>query len=244
MGVKLSTELGNSQVLHLAGSTLRGQIFLEIGSKHKVHGKTLMLYLKGFEDAEFGLNDKFCGRAPIVSMEFPIAEWTNTTHEIQPGQYAFPFEIELPDWLPASTGVAENQNAMLMQIKYMLIAQIEGITALHYYKRRNVKPLYNSFIRHERYIIIRREETRDPLLNIQKTLDLKVGGFLGVGKSESITKITLEKDQFYPDEDIVVKLNCDNTKCSKAVKNMKVKLQRNILALGYNGKVAKSKKYI
>ena len=81
-----------------------------------------------------------------------------------------------------------------MQIKYMLIAQIEGISNLHYFRRRNVKSLYNSYIRHERYILIRREETRDPLLNIEKTLDIKVGGLLGIGRSESITKITLEKD--------------------------------------------------
>lgn len=77
MGIKLSTELVNSEIVHLAGSTLRGQIFLELGHKVKVHGKTLMLYLKGFEDAEFGIDDKFCGRAPIICLEFPIAEWTN-----------------------------------------------------------------------------------------------------------------------------------------------------------------------
>jgi len=47
-------------------------------------------------------------------MEFPIAEWRRRDHVISEGQYAFPFEIELPDWLPASMGVAENQNAMLM----------------------------------------------------------------------------------------------------------------------------------
>ena len=35
---------------------------------------------------------------------------------------------------------------------------------------------------------------RDPLLNIEKTLDIKVGGIIGIGKSQSITKITLEKD--------------------------------------------------
>ena len=83
---------------------------------------------------------------------------------------------------------------MLMQIKYMLIAQIEGISNLQYFRRRNVKSLYNSFIRHERYIIIQRPETREPLLNIEKTLDIKVGGIIGIGKSQSITKITLEKD--------------------------------------------------
>ena len=139
MGVKLSTELVNGEISFVAGSTIRGQIFLEVGPKYKFPGRTLMLYLKGFEDAEFGINEKFCARAPIIDMEFPIAEWRTQNYEIQPGQYAFPFEIELPDWLPASIGVAENANAMLMQIKYMLITQIEGWPNLHYFKFRNVK---------------------------------------------------------------------------------------------------------
>ena len=183
MGVKLSTELVNAEVIHVAGSTIRGQIFLEVGSRTKVYGKKLVLYFKGFEDAEFGTYDKFCGRAPIVCMEFPIAEWNSETHEIQGGQYAFPFEIELPDWLPASIGCAENNNAVLMQIKYMLIAQIEGITHLHYYRRRDVKTLTNSYLRHERYIIVRREQERVPVLNIEKTLKLKVGGFAGMKRT-------------------------------------------------------------
>ena len=49
-----------------------------------------------------------CGRAPIISMHFPIAEWQKKLNIIEPGQYAFPFEIELPDWLPVSAGIAEN----------------------------------------------------------------------------------------------------------------------------------------
>ena len=52
---------------------------------------------------------------------------------IEHGQYAFPFEIELPDWLPASTGVVENKDAIMMQIKYMLVVQIEGLKNLQYY---------------------------------------------------------------------------------------------------------------
>ena len=123
LGLRLTSELFNHEVRHKAGSTIRGQIYLEILKKRgvKVHGKKLVLYLKGFEDTEFGEIVKECGRAPIINMDFPIAEWQNEDFVIQPGQYAFPFEIELPDWLPASIGVVENKDAIMMQIKYMLV---------------------------------------------------------------------------------------------------------------------------
>ena len=77
----------------------------------------------------------------------------------------------------------------------MLIVQIEGLSALHVLKRRiDKKTLYHSILRHERIFLILREQTRNPLVNIEKNLSLKVGGFLGISKTESITKITLEKD--------------------------------------------------
>ena len=77
MGVRLTTELCEQEVRHQAGSTLRGQIYLEVVKKRgvKVHGKKLVLYLRGFEDSEFGEIVKECGRAAIINMEFPIAEW-------------------------------------------------------------------------------------------------------------------------------------------------------------------------
>ena len=80
-----------------------------------------------------------------------------------------------------------------------------------------------------------RAPSREPIVNIEKTLNLNVGGFIGVGKTKSVNKITLAKDLYCPGEDIVVNIDCDNSKCSKAVKNFKVKLRRNLLALGYNG---------
>ena len=57
----------------------------------------------------------------IISQEHPIAVWRDG-HLMGEGQYAFPFEIELPDWLPASISIAEPEHSIFMQIKYMLIA--------------------------------------------------------------------------------------------------------------------------
>ena len=33
---------------------------------------------------------------------------------MEPGQYAFPFEIELPDWLPTTIALAETEHSILM----------------------------------------------------------------------------------------------------------------------------------
>lgn len=112
-----------------------------------------------------------------------------------------------------------------MQIKYMLVAQIEGISShLIFQRKKDKRSLPISKLRHERLFIVTREQTRSPLINIEKTLRLKVGGFIGMSKTESVSKITLEKDQLCPGEEIVVRVDCDNSKCSKAVKNFKLKL--------------------
>ena len=73
------------------------------------------------------------------------------------------------------------------------------------------------------------------MFNIQKTLSVKVGGFAGLAKTESVSTITVEKDQYFPGEEMVVKISCDNSQCYKAVKGFKVKVCRNLLAIGYNG---------
>ena len=39
-------------------------------------------------------------------------------------------------------------------------------------------------------------------------------------------------------------VDCDNSRCSKAIKKFKIKVQRNLLALGYGSLFTNSKKYI
>ena len=39
-------------------------------------------------------------------------------------------------------------------------------------------------------------------------------------------------------------IDCNNSQCSKAIKSFKIKVQRNLLALGYNGEFTNQKKYI
>ena len=103
----------------------------------------------------------------------------------------------------------------------MLVAQLEGDKDWLLLKRPEMNI---SYLRHERPFIVVRREVRNPLMNIEKNLECKVGGFLGMGKKESISLITLNKDQFFPGETINVKIQCDNSKCHKPVKGFKSKI--------------------
>lgn len=99
-------------------------------------------------------------------------------------------------------------------------------------------------MRHERSIIIAQSPKRQSLEQVTETLISTVGGFAGLGKSESSSTITMEKDQILPGEYLKVRIDCDNSKCKNAVKGFKIKLLRNVLALGYNGTYRSNSKYI
>ena len=47
-----------------------------------------------------------------------------------------------------------------------------------------------------------------------------------------------------PGEEIVVNINCDNLNCRKPVKEFKMKVEKNLLGLGYRGKYCKQRKYV
>ena len=49
---------------------------------------------------------------------------------------------------------------------------------------------------------------------------------MGFKKSECITRVTFAANCYEPGQKIRLKIECDNTKCSHAVKSFKVKLQR------------------
>ena len=155
----LFVEIVNGDVSFKAGSSVKGHIYFELGEGRDGQddlpfGRRLNLYLKGFEETEFGSATQHCGRGQIISEVFPIAEWRDDK-KIKVGKYAFPFEIVLPEWLPASLCVAEPDYSIYMAIKYMLVAQIEDDTAELIYVARN-SLLNLSLIRHERSLIVTR----------------------------------------------------------------------------------------
>ena len=77
----------------------------------------------------------------------------------------------------------------------------------------------------------------------------KIGGFLGIGKTESKTTFSLEKDVYQVGDTIRVTVNCDNSSCKKDISGFKLKLIRNIQATAFEDytddpKHANHQKYI
>lgn len=63
---------------------------------------------------------------------------------------------------------------------------------------------------------------------VESNMSHKIGGFLGLGKTLSQSKITLEKDVYTVGDTIKVKIDCDNSQCNKDIAGFKLKLIRNI----------------
>ena len=55
---------------------------------------------------------------------------------------------------------------------------------------------------------------------------------MGLGGSTSITDVFFDKNQYYAGDTCKVKLVCDNTNCSAAIKSFKIKLKRKVFCSG------------
>ena len=162
--------------------------------------------------------------------------------------------MKVPEWLPDSLTCGEPVGNILMMIKYRLVAQLEPISPDGWIG--GISELRMSKVRREQDIFVvnmsNRNTTDVGQTNIVKSMQSKVGGFLGLGKTESRSTITLEKDTYQVGETIRISINCDNSDCAKNIDGFKIKLLRNIQASSLmhdgssddSGKNANHSKYI
>ena len=75
---------------------------------------------------------------------------------------------------------------------------------------------------------------------LMQSMTVKIGGLGGLGSSEAKADISLDRVSFAAGETINVNALLNNSKCKKAVKNLKVKLMRKIDCLN-SGRVVWSK---
>lgn len=155
-------------------------------------------------------------------MVFPIRTLKHNK-QLAPGEYSFPFSMQLPAWLPASFSMGADAESKL-QIRYFLKAQF-----VPFDENINVA-LGISPYRCDRLIFIHRPATRIQKLNLEYFITSKVGGFMGLNKSYSSTDFLFEKNEFYPGEEIKVKIACNNSACDKAVRSFKFKIHREFRA--------------
>jgi hypothetical protein len=93
----------------------------------------------------------------------------------------------------------------------------------------NVAPGISPY-RSDRLIFIYRPAAKIQKLNLEYFITSKVGGFMGMNKSYSSTDFLFEKNEFYPGEEIKVKIACNNSACDKAVRSFKFKIHREFRA--------------
>ena len=66
---------------------------------------------------------KFKGNEPILKSTWLLCYLEKYQFKVGPGQYAYPFSVKLPQWLPASMCQTNDKNSQEFSIKYILRAQ-------------------------------------------------------------------------------------------------------------------------
>jgi hypothetical protein len=60
---------------------------------------------------------------------------------------------------------------------------------------------------------------------------------MGMMTDRSVTEVFVTQNQYYFGEKAYVRVTCDNTKCSKAIKSFKLKVSRKFVGIATSGKV-------
>jgi len=158
-------------------------------------------------------------------MAFTVKEFENGY--LPAGMMSFPFTFQIPDWLPASMQLCdENWEKSMISTRYILRAQV---TPLEESDWGNEKQTISSF-HGDTNLLVFKPTVQTPEVNLARSIVSYAGGFCCCFNSPSTTKILLEKDQFYPGEEVRLRLVCDNSQCSADVLHFKVMMTRNFKA--------------
>ena len=65
-----------------------------------------------------------------------------------------------------------------------------------------------------------------PNRDLKFVLKNSIGGFLGLGATNSVSEIFFDKNEYYLGEKAKVRIVCDNSQCDNPVKYFKFKLHR------------------
>ena len=169
------------------------------------------------------------GKEEVCNLVWSISKCPNDCAPA--GQYTFPFQITLPEWLPGSFLLNVKKESALAQIKYFLVADFVPINDTDWANDDKMISSYSSSIP----IQIVKPLMTIPECNLKQSMRREIGGFLGIGKSAFSAEILFEKNTFYNSDKIRLQLICDNSGCKKDVKEFKIKLFRRYL-INTNGR--------
>ena len=145
------------------------------------------------------------------------------------GTHSYDFEFRVPEWLPDSTIYRTGFAGSIFTIRYSVFAQLLPVEKKDYF---DVNKNISNFRANKEIYLFKKQLVIPQVQELKAVIQTKVGGVFGLGGSQSITNVVFDKQQYYPGEKVEVKLDCDNSKCSSAVKSFKIKLKRKIFARG------------
>ena len=127
-------QLNNNQVSVVAGQVIKGIIHINL-KKVCFDTKHLTIGLHGSEETSFRQKKNnednsyttYRGRFPIINAVFPVERFVDGPP--RPGQWSYPFSLQIPDWLPSSMMLPTGKDDALLKIEYHLRAQFTPIRA-------------------------------------------------------------------------------------------------------------------
>jgi hypothetical protein len=128
----LSLSLSVRNLAHQAGEALTGKVIVDV--KKRIRGDRVMLTIFGKEKVIIRTGGKskrtFRSERLIFTVSLPLREYSRS-EIIQPGNYAFPFSVQLPASLPSSTAYPGNSKLGL-RIQYKMIGSIGQLETKRY----------------------------------------------------------------------------------------------------------------
>ena len=197
------------------GDQVTGTVYLELHSRFP--GKTIQIALKGKEKIWFqnpANPEKVSSEKSIVFDKTFVLYTESKGEELEAGQYEFPFSFLIPENIPGTFQHVETRLAAC--VKYSLSASLLAASSDKAYVLRYDRP----FLVHD---------TRMRVEDAASTFPIPVRGcFSCINHGVSIIDIALNKTAYLPSDEVKMRLDINNTKCSRAISSVLMELRHHI----------------
>ena len=227
----INLNLYNNQLGFMAGDTISGTIDIEIGQPFE--STDLVIELCGVERGHLNtegvitVKDYHREVKEIISMKQVVVQFPEG-QQLQPGQYSYQFQIFTPMWLPESSLFKTKKDRFT--VEYTLRAQFTPNNQANYVDHPIVpSKFWNvSLFRGSRRVCIYEQPKEIQPKNYKLQLRTTTGLIKFLGSTETVCEVRFLKNQYYPGEKVDIWLDCDNSKCGKAIRCYKFKLFRQL----------------
>ena len=212
------------------GDIVRGTIHMD--QTEPFGGEELQVGMQGAEFTFFkGKGDEsqwsYSGKNTFLHSVFTVNKYYDAK-EAPVGKSSFNFAFRIADWLPETFIYASDFNRQSVKRAYSVFAEVVPKHAHDYADAAKTI----SIFRGSQDIHVLRRHVEVPQKELSTEVISKVGGVMGLGSSLAKTVVIFNQSIYYPGEICKVRIICDNSKCSSAVKSFKLKFKRKIYISG------------